>query len=237
MRITAVAAVLTLSIAFCARAHAGDTDGSSNPRPVKRLAAEPMDLGTPLSPANAARLSPPDSPMPQLVARQDFSPQKAGVLAVFSPLLSIAAGSVLWSHAGDSRNAQLAGIGMIVVGLWVGPSAGHIYAGEWGHAVGWSLFRAATSTVGGAIALAAALHGDCEDGPPGACDTSTGTVLLGAGLLLAAGASAVYDFVDAPRAAERANQRSAAGDLALAPIVSAADGGGSTRGLALVGRF
>jgi hypothetical protein len=53
--------------------------------------------------------------------------------------------------------------------------------------------------------------------------------------VLVAGASAFYDLVDAPRAAERTNKRAAAADLALAPIVSA--GAGSMRGLAFVARF
>lgn len=205
-------AVASLSISLGTRAHAADLDGPS---------------------ASAAS---PGSSLPAPVAENQRSPSIAGGLAVLSPVISIAAGSYLWTTTAGNSNARVTAAGLIVLGLWVGPSAGHIYAGEWGHAIGMSTFRLMTSTAGGIVLFLATLHGDCEDGPPGACDTSTGAVLLGTGLLLAAGASAVYDIIDAPRAAERANRRFAS-DLALAPIVAGGDRGGTTRGLALVGRF
>jgi len=127
------------------------------------------------------------------------------------------------------------GIGLVTFGIWVAPSAGHIYAGEWGHAAGWSLFRAATSTVGAFLIAAASIHSsDCQGAD---CNTSLWPVAVGGGLVLVAGASAVYDIIDASSAAERTNKRLAATDLALAPILPLGTGAGSMRGLALVARF
>jgi hypothetical protein len=228
----AVAAVmLAISIPFGARAQSAEP--GSNPRPVKRLDAEPMDPETPLSAADAARHSPPTAPMPAPAPRDDLSPQTAAGLALLAPLVSAVAGGLLWSRAGG--NARDTGIGLVAFGIWVAPSAGHMYSGEWGHAIGWSLVRSASSTLGVLVMAASTIRSsDCQGSQ---CDTSTSGFAVGAGLVILAGGSIIYDIIDAPSAAERTNRRRAATDLALAPMLSVGAGGGSTRGLAVVARF
>ena len=194
-----------------------------------------MDPETPRSAAEAARHSPPTGPMPAPAPPHDLSPQAAGILALLSSILSVTAGTVIWSRANGNDTESGVGGGLVAYGIWVGPSAGHMYAGEWGHAIGWSLFRAVTSSLGGILVLGASIHSsDCQGS---ACDTSTSALALGAGLVLAAGASVVYDLLDAPNAVERTNKRLAATDLALAPILPLGAGAGSMRGLAVVARF
>jgi hypothetical protein len=227
----AIAVVLAASIPFGVHAQSGEP--GSNPRPVKRLEAEPMDPETPLSAADAARHSPPTTPMPSLVPRPEVSPQTASALALFTPLVSTVAGGLLWNRA--SGTARQTGIGLVAFGIWVAPSAGHMYSGEWAHAIGWSLVRSATSTLG--IFLMAASQIRSSDCQGSQCDTSTSGLAVGAGLVLLAGGSAVHDILDAPNAAERTNKRNAATDLALAPILPLGAGPGAMRGLALVTRF
>jgi hypothetical protein len=192
-----------------------------------------MDPETPLSPAEAARHSPPTTPMPSPTPRSELSPQTAGMLALLSPILSTVAGGLLWNRG--SGNVRDTGIALVAFGIWVAPSAGHIYSREWAHAIGWSLVRSATSTLGVFLMAASQIRGsDCQGS---ACDTSTSGLAVGAGLMLVAGGSLVYDLFDAPSAAERTNKRLAATDLALAPILPLGAGAGSMRGLALVTRF
>lgn len=192
-----------------------------------------MDPEMPLSAADAARHSPPTTPMPAPIQRNELSPQTASALALLSPIVSTVAGGLLWSRG--SGNARDTGIGLVAFGIWVAPSAGHMYSGEWAHAIGWSLVRSVTSTLGVLLMAASQIRSsDCQGSQ---CDTSTSGLAVGAGLVLVAGGSAVYDILDAPSAAERTNKRLAATDLALAPIVPLGAGAGSMRGLALVGRF
>jgi hypothetical protein len=227
------AAILAVSIPFAARAQSAEP--GSNPRPVTRLEAEPMDPEMPLSAAEAARHSPPTTPMPALAPRDKLSPQTASALALLSPIVSTVAGGLLWSRAAGNDDVRRTGMGLVAFGIWVAPSAGHMYSGEWAHAIGWSLVRSATSTFGVLLMAASQIHSsDCQGSQ---CDTSTSGLAVGAGLVLVAAGSAVYDILDAPSAAERTNKRLAATDLALAPILPLGAGAGSMRGLALVARF
>ncbi len=116
-----------------------------------------------------------------------------------------------------------------VVLLAVGPSAGHLYAGERRHATLATLTR-----VGGAVIFLAASMSDTDCvGSSSSCDDGIGLGhVLGAGLVAGA---ITYDLVDAPRAARRANRRAAARAAVVPTAVRAADG--LAPGLAVAGAF
>ena len=168
-------------------------------------------------------MTPPLSPEPAPAA-----PVKDGATAT---LLAIGAtaGSVL--VLATSKGDLAGGIGL--GGLLVGPALGHIYAGESSHMVASSLVRAiALGTFIYGIVLIDNSAGDCEfvDGPCGPTDDHQrgvtrmwigGTVFVGATL---------YDWYDAHRAAQRANDRHR---LRVMPAVI--PGGGP--GFVLGGRF
>lgn len=107
---------------------------------------------------------------------------------------------VLASESSDDRivvASTLVGAGLLIVG----PSAGHLYVGESGEAVGMSLVR------GGAGAIfyygVTRMLDDCAESNCGERN-SEWIMLGGVGLWTAA---TVFDLVDAPRAATRANAR------------------------------
>jgi hypothetical protein len=167
------------------------------------------------------------------------SPETALQYALLSPLILIVSGAVLLdvsSRGGD--RVWWGGIATMALGLTVGPSIGHIYAGEYVHGWGMALLRAVTLTYGSYMAIASLVgNGDCEDGPPGSCDSHPGEWGLALGLLLITPATAIYDIIDAPSAARRANDRHGFVDnLHLVPVV-APSGGVSQHLLAFAGQF
>jgi hypothetical protein len=129
----------------------------------------------------------------------------------------------------DTLTSALAwsGLGLVVVG----PSAGHIYAGEGGHALGFSALRLGSLAALG-VGLIASLNecdvvGPCQDGSKG-----------GARALMAAGAIGyvgltIYDIHDASAAVRRASARA----LALTPAPLRTPGGRTAPGLVLAGSF
>jgi hypothetical protein len=137
-------------------------------------------------------------------ADSDRSPRPASPGIAFGLSTgATAAGGLLLVLATESSDDRVAVASTLIGGglLVVGPSAGHLYVGESGEAVGMSLLR------GGALALAYAgftrFFDECEGSY---CDDQTGELMMlgGVGLWTAA---AVYDMIDAPRAAARANAR------------------------------
>jgi hypothetical protein len=164
-------------------------------------------------------------------------PNTALQLSVFSTLGLSALGTGFLilnekdGHHGDWM--QVTGIAALVLGLAVGPSVGHIYAGEDGHAAGMALGRVSAAGVGLVLLVSALANmGDCES-----CSNSLGPGMVPALLLgLAIPISIIYDLVDAPRAARRSNTRHGLTNLSLAPVVIP----GRTlpgHGLALTGQF
>ncbi|HVK78531.1 MAG TPA: hypothetical protein VM734_34765 [Kofleriaceae bacterium] len=111
----------------------------------------------------------------------------------------------------------------------IGPSAGHIYAGEPGRAVATTLIRAggAGLVVAGASQFELCILAPCDDHD----DNGPAVLLMAAGTAVIVGA-AVYDFIDTPRAVRRANARA----LQVTPTVLASSSG-LAPGLAFGGSF
>jgi hypothetical protein len=138
------------------------------------------------------------------------SPSAARTWALTGTLLG--AGLLTTGIVGDQGELALMGL----IGITIGPSFGHFYAGDNGQAWGQIGLRVGAMGVMFAGALSAlfdcGLFGDSE------CEPSVITnVLLGGGLVLASG-SAVYSVYDAPRAARRHNARQQRLMLMPAPI-------------------
>jgi hypothetical protein len=102
----------------------------------------------------------------------------------------------------------LGGVGLMAAG----PSLGHVYAGEHGHALRMTALR-----VGGLVALGAGVSfAMCESETDVTCPGDGPILLLlGAGVGTYVGAT-LYDFYDAHRAARRSNTR-ARSALTVAP--------------------
>ncbi len=152
-------------------------------------------------------LTPPMQPiMPAPLPAPELPDAKSESTATMLSLGTTAAGVGLVAAGIESQNSGTAMLGAIAI--LVGPSAGHIYAGEAGHALGMSLLRSAAviAIVAGFIDHTTAAV-DCLDcsGQPIADDHRTGDRLMwGGGIALVA--LTVYDLVDAPRAARRRNE-------------------------------
>jgi hypothetical protein len=121
---------------------------------------------------------------------------------------------------GNSTAAGLVGIGLI---LSIGPSAGHLYAGDYSHATFASVGRGA-ALAGFTLGLLGTLLD--EDGDGGSA--APALMLLGVGTYLGL---TFYDWADADDAVVRVERRSRK-QLALAPWV-----GPQQTGLVLAGAF
>jgi hypothetical protein len=151
----------------------------------------------------------------------DRSPEVAACLAVGGTAASIAIGTA--ADTASPGPLRTTGLVLAYTGLVVGPSFGHLYAGENAHALRWSMIRA--------LSLAALSSGLylVFDGPDdrfgaGLALTGVGATGLAIGL--------TWDLVDARRAAERANRRDEQTSLALVPLART-----NTGGIALIGTF
>jgi hypothetical protein len=162
-----------------------------------------------------------DAPIGQIDQQPD-SPSSALTLAITGTVLPLGAGAGL-AGAGNGWGLVLAG-----TGLALGPSLGHLYAGEVGRAVGMTALRAGLLTGAFYLFLGGVLG---DTGHPG-------ELFAGTAVLLAATAGlALYDIIDAPRAAERSNRRSGLQLLGVAPVVARDAAGGTMGGLAVAARF
>jgi hypothetical protein len=135
--------------------------------------------------------------------------RKSRVAAVTLAVGTTALGVTMMAVAGTQGLVPTLGLGGGLIAV-VGPASGHIYAGEYRHALVTSLVRGAF-----AIAYARGLQQGSIGGLDSHRDHST-TWATAAGGIVLLGAT-VYDFIDAPRAVRRANKRSA---LQLAPAVT-----------------
>jgi hypothetical protein len=160
-------------------------------------------------------------PAPQRVTVKDETAATAAAIG------ATALGYVLvFTGIRDSNpTAGWSGIALTVIG----PSAGHIYAGENAHAGELSLIRAG-GLMTMVLGFASSDSGKCVEG---GCSSSSGSpvlIALGAGVFLGA---TIYDLFDAHRAAARTNAR----EWLVTPTVMAAGSGGLAPALALAGRF
>jgi hypothetical protein len=161
---------------------------------------------------------------------QDSGPRSERVAFALSTGSVIAGGALLLAttHLEPEGSIEVAALTSASVLLVVGPSAGHLYAGEPGHAAVTTLVRA-----GGGLAFVIGMSQLLEACRDRSCaDDRYGVYLIGGGLTIWA-TGAVIDMLDAPRAARRANRR-----LAV-QVVPALVGDTASRapGLAIGGRF
>lgn len=169
-------------------------------------------------------------PFPSPPAQAD----KDGTTATLAALGFTAAGFALAGAGASNHVAALgdAGLALIIIG----PSAGHLYAGEKGHALGMSLLRTAaiaTIVIGAIDDLAGNVECPAYSSTPGiypgdGCSTNQqnygSAIAMTGGLVLIA--ATAYDIWDAHRAARRANERPSS--LAVVPTGT---------GFAVAGRF
>jgi hypothetical protein len=166
----------------------------------------PLALAAVLAAPSVARAQPGmwAPPPPPAEVADERSPVAAGGLA----LLGTAAGWGAFLASAGSGDGDLALLGL--GGVFIGPSLGHFYAGEWGGGFAHMGVRAAAGgvVVLGAVVLFTNCYGESDD-----CDEGVGTAMMLGGAALGVG-STIYSIVDAPRAARRVNERRR---LALTP--------------------
>ncbi len=130
----------------------------------------------------------------------------------------------------DNNNEELAwaSLGLTLIG----PSAGHIYAGEGGHALKMTLLRTGglLTFVWGAVKSVESGCFDCSE--PENSEGEVAMYLGGAVVLV----STLYDLYDSSRAATRYNEK-AAKALTLGPTMMSSAKGGTSPGVALSGSF
>ncbi len=183
-------------------------------------------LAAPLSAAPAETVEPYLSQTMEIPYR---SPSFALTLSLAGSIGLIGAGMAMDN---SSSLESSGGMALIALGAIVGPSAGHLYTGQTSRALWFSLGRAAALSGGflGAMVVGGG-HGD-ETGETGAI------VLAIAGGVTWLGLS-LWDIVDAPRSAQRFNEKAHA--FALAPMVlppaAADDSDTPAYGLALAWRY
>jgi hypothetical protein len=127
--------------------------------------------------------------------------------------------------AGRTDELRMAGMVVGALGASLGPSLGHFYTGNVGRGVLTSLGRGGLITGSVFMCIAGAFsYGDKAGG------------LIAGGAVLAAGAFALtlWDLIDAPFAARRANAQRG---FAFAPILNRDQSGAMQAGLAVGGRF
>lgn len=168
------------------------------------------------------------------VAPRAPEPAKSATTARVAALATTAAGFGLMYLAVERDTPPLATAGLVT--MIVGPSAGHVYAGESKHALGMSALRLGGLVVFGLGALSVANDaGECfETNCSSQRRVTGGHVAMAAGGLIVLG-SAIYDIYDAGRAAERTNAKHAA-SIRLAPTMVSANGR-SLPAIALGGTF
>jgi hypothetical protein len=175
-----------------------------------------------------------------VLAQEDAPPApKRADIALGLSLAGTAAGAVALFAASTDGAADTAPIAVTGIGLLVlGPSLGHLYAGETGRALRHAAVRAGAVAVMGA-GLLVAWSSPCAFGPenddhcPNARDR-IGVGIIAAGAALGVG-SIVYSIIDAPRAADRSNRAQPA--LAITPVPVISPNRSTGPGLSVAGRF
>jgi hypothetical protein len=173
-------------------------------------------------------LTPPVAPAPPPAEL----PHKDEATATMLAIGGTAVGVLALYAGGHNESEGLLWLG--IAGLTVGPSAGHIYAGENGHALGASLLRAGGMLMFGLGVIALVSSGDCIDDAP--CDGGNGggeALLWVGGLTFAV--TTLYDIIDASSAARRVNAKHARAWNVAPTVVPAANG--PAPAVSLIGRF
>jgi hypothetical protein len=155
------------------------------------------------------------TPMPEEVASDNVST----AVAVGTTLAGM--GLTLGAIRYGSSGAGVIGIGAMVAG----PSAGHFYSGEWGHALGMTALRTTGALVFFLGLIESSTEANISDGGGTHHDNGSSLMAIGAAVYVA---TTVYDIYDSGRAARRANAHA----LAVVPSV-----GQSAVGMTLAGQF
>ncbi len=174
---------------------------------------------------------------PLAIARKEKNPMialalSAGTTVIGGGLL-ITAAALEEPQSDFKKNSALLGLmGGGIVAVLVGPTLGHVYAGDaWNRWLRLRLLGAGGVVAGGLIAGASANGDAC--GFPGTSCSSAQTAAFGLGILLVAGGAISYivgmgaEIGSAPRAADRYNRQ-----LSIAPLATT-----QALGLALAGTF
>jgi hypothetical protein len=201
------------------------------------VAAAPVAAAAPPS---LTPLSDPEEPPPPQHDRPT-SGAKSETAATALAFGTTAAGYVLAAAIANSDHETGAEAAMAL--MVIGPSAGHLYAGESGHALGMSALRA-----GGLVTFALGLlavvatdnveYGNCPGGCGNVSDERNDHS-FGAGMMIVGGTAFVvgtaYDLYDAHRAVRRANDK-LVGAMQFTPTMIRVPNG-MAPGMALTGRF
>lgn len=228
MRIAAVAVALA-TLSSVAAAQPGMTPAQAPDEEV------PGNRGAtvPAPPPGYYVYGPMAQPMPAPTI--EGSMKSEGTATMLS-LGTTAAGFALLAAAGKQENGG-GGTGTLgVLALMIGPSAGHIYAGETGHAVGMSLVRggAALAFIAGVIQATTVYAVDCVNPCTGYTDNhDNGATLMWVGGISFVAAT-VYDLIDAPRAARRRNTKTQ--QWQMSPMI-VGTANAKTPGMGFSGRF
>ncbi len=219
-----------------------------------RLAAALVLAATSIAAASPPGLTPEQVPDPETPATQPAAqassplvfdhapvpPAKSEATATSLALGITAAGYLLaFSGAAERANSGVLGgaVGAMIV---VGPSAGHLYAGEARHALGMTALRGVGVTtfavglfMGFAVGDTEACCGTTSHHDDSSRNAALGTMAAGAAMFIG---GTVYDLWDAHRAVARANERAATRQLAIVPVLSRGTQGAAA-GLALTGNW
>lgn len=227
-----LAAAIAMALPSVARAQTPITPPSNaaplaSPSVSAPLAAPSMQAPA-AAPSTLATLAPPAQ---AISPARDTSDQKAPETAFVLSALSTAAGVGLIFVGGNANSGELALLGLATVA--VGPSFGHIYAGETGHALAHSAVR--VGSMGAMLAGVLWDFADCFSLYGASCDRSAGPVILFTSGVVVGASSAIYSIFDASRAAQRHNARAQRFALAAAPLAGPDHSSGF--GLHLSGKF
>ncbi len=194
MRIAAVVALTLATLTSVAAAQPGMTPVQAGDEEV------PGNRGAtiPAPPAGYYVYGPMAQPQPMAAPVIEGSSMKSEGTATMLALGTTAAGFALLAAAGKQQEGGEMGT-LGVLALMIGPSAGHIYAGETGHAVGMTLVR-------GGAALAFIVGVVKATTVYASRDSDNGATLMWVGGISFVAAT-VYDIIDAPRAAHRRNNK------------------------------
>ncbi|MBX3162217.1 MAG: hypothetical protein KF773_40005 [Deltaproteobacteria bacterium] len=208
---------------------------------MKRAAvAALLVLATVGTAAAQPALTAPTAPPGYVMVPQDVEQKSEGAATMWA-IGATAIGYLSLAASGRDDNAALGFLG--TAGVLVGPSAGHIYAGENGHALRMSLLRtgALTAFAIGLLRVAVTPLDDCIS----TCnerDREWREYQRNGELLMLAGAatfvtSTIYDIIDASRAARRFNDKQKARAWQLAPSMARDAGGGVAPAFVVSGRW
>lgn len=173
-------------------------------------------------------LTPPlQAPTPPDLPRKDEG--TATMLALGGTVLGFV--SLYAAGRTDSPALGWSGVALLVVG----PSAGHIYAGESGHATKTSLLRVGGMLTAFVGLIALTSVAECSDGCGGKSDQGNAEAMLWIGGITYASAT-LYDIIDASAAVRRANAKQARA-WRITPTAVPASSGSPIPGLSVIGRF